>query len=129
MNGNYLLDTNIVIALFAGDESIRTHLAEVDEVFIPSIVLGELYYGAYRSSFKEKNAAKIDDFSAASAVLAPTRVTAKRYGLIKQALQSKGFPIPENDIWIASIAMEHELTIATRDEHFSKIDNVRIENW
>ena len=49
MNGKMLLDTNIVIGLFAQDEDIQTQLSQAEEVFIPSIVLGELYYGARNS--------------------------------------------------------------------------------
>lgn len=43
MNGKFLLDTNIVIALFAKDTSVINSLANANEVFVPSIALGELY--------------------------------------------------------------------------------------
>jgi tRNA(fMet)-specific endonuclease VapC len=46
MSGRYLLDTNIIIALFASEASVMQSLAQADEVFMPSIALGELYYGA-----------------------------------------------------------------------------------
>jgi hypothetical protein len=49
MSGRYLLDTNIIIALFADEASVRTNLAQADEVFIPSLAIGELYYGASTS--------------------------------------------------------------------------------
>lgn len=41
MNGKYLLNINIIIALFAGDKSILAKLAQVDEIFISSTVIGE----------------------------------------------------------------------------------------
>ena len=47
MNGRFLIDTNIVIALFANDSAVKQHLGNAIEVFTPAIVLGELYYGAY----------------------------------------------------------------------------------
>ena len=46
MAGRYLLDTNIVIALFADEAATRQALATAEEVFVPSIVVGELYFGA-----------------------------------------------------------------------------------
>jgi len=49
MNGKFLLDTNIIIALFIGDASVQKNLAEAGKVFIPAVVLGELYYGARKS--------------------------------------------------------------------------------
>jgi tRNA(fMet)-specific endonuclease VapC len=49
MNGRYLLDTNIVIALFAQDVAVIEKLQETEDIFIPSIAIGELYYGAQKS--------------------------------------------------------------------------------
>ena len=47
MAGRFLLDTNIVIALFAQDAGVLERLAEAEEVFLPSVVLGEaLLWGA-----------------------------------------------------------------------------------
>ena len=47
--------------------------------------------------------------------------TARHYGIIKSQLKKKGRPIPENDVWIAAIAKEYDLTLVTRDDHFSYI--------
>ena len=43
MSGKFLLDTNIIIALFADEAAVKNHLAEAEEVFVPGIALGELY--------------------------------------------------------------------------------------
>lgn len=45
MSGRYLLDTNIIIALFADDRAVKQKLTEAEETFVPSIVIGELCYG------------------------------------------------------------------------------------
>jgi len=129
MNGRFLLDTNIVIALFAEDTLVQKGLAEAEKVFVPSIVLGELYYGACKSLRTKENIAYVDEFAATSAVLGPTTVTAKEYGKIKSALRNKGCLIPENDIWIAAIAKQYGLTLVTRDEHFKEVDGITIEAW
>ena len=49
MSGKYLLDTNIVIALFAEDPSVQKHIARAGEIFIPAVVIGELFFGAFKS--------------------------------------------------------------------------------
>jgi tRNA(fMet)-specific endonuclease VapC len=49
MNGRYLLDTNIVIALFDEDKKVINRVNQAREVYLPAIVIGELYYGAYYS--------------------------------------------------------------------------------
>lgn len=41
----YLLDTNIISALFKGEEIISSKIAEAAKINIPVIALGELYYG------------------------------------------------------------------------------------
>lgn len=48
MSGKCLLDTNIVIALFANEKSVKDNLAKTDEVFVPSVVIGELFFGAHK---------------------------------------------------------------------------------
>jgi tRNA(fMet)-specific endonuclease VapC len=68
MSGSYLLDTNIVIALFADEIVVKNKLVEV-EIFVPSIVLGELYFGAGKSKRAAENIARIEDFAARSIVL------------------------------------------------------------
>jgi predicted nucleic acid-binding protein len=44
-----------------------------------------------------------------------------RYAEIHRTLKGLGRPIPTNDLWIASIAVEHGLVVYTRDSHFQKV--------
>jgi len=129
MNGKYLLDTNIVIALFADDTAVKENLAKADEVFVPSIAIGELCFGARKSRRVKENLERIDEFVANSVVLGCDAETARRYGEIKNALRIKGRPLPENDIWIAAIALQHDLPLVTRDEHFNEIESLKVAAW
>jgi len=129
MSGRFLLDTNIVIALFAGEPAVQEHLGQAEEVFLPSIVLGELYFGAHKSGRVEENLARIDEFAINSSILACDTDTAKEYGIIKNTLRMKGRPIPENDIWIAAIARQYGLTLVTRDAHFDEIEGLSVNIW
>ncbi|MGD0693861.1 MAG: type II toxin-antitoxin system VapC family toxin [Terriglobia bacterium] len=104
MAGRVLLDTNIVIALFAGEERIRERLVQRQEVFLPSTVIGELCYGALKSERAEANLARIDELASVCVVLPCDRTTAQYYGEIKHLLRTKGHPIPDNDVWIAAVA-------------------------
>ncbi len=94
---------------------------------MPSIVLGELYFGARKSGRVEENLALIDEFATNSSILACDTDTAKEYGVIKNTLQEKGRPIPENDIWIAAIARQYKLIVVTRDTHFDEIESLEAE--
>ncbi len=125
----YLLDTNIIIGLFAGDQNILLNIEKSKEIFVPSIVLGELFYGAELSAKKTENLARLEKFAKACNVLSIDLGTAKSYGTIKSKLKTKGQPIPENDVWIAAIAHQHKLCLATRDAHFGFVEFVTVEKW
>ncbi|RMD59924.1 type II toxin-antitoxin system VapC family toxin [Candidatus Parcubacteria bacterium] len=129
MSGKYLLDTSVIIALFADDAAVKDNLEKADEVFIPCIAIGELYYGARKSARIRENVARIDEFAADNVVLECNSGTARRYGEIKNTLREKGRPIPENDIWIAAMAWQHDLMVATRDTHFNEITNLKVAIW
>jgi len=130
MNGNhFLLDTNIIIGLFANDygvvENIKSHTRII---LLPSIVLGELFYGAELSGKKESNKKRIEELARITPIVSCDIDTARIYGVVKSQLKFKGTPIPENDIWIAALSLQHELTLVTRDNHFEHID-MKLERW
>ncbi len=129
MNGRYLLDTNIIIALFADELQARESLAQAEQVFLSSIAIGELYYGARKSGKTAHNLQRIDQFAASNVVLGCDTNTARHYGDVKNKLRLRGRPIPENDIWIAALAIQHALTLVTRDEHFEGIENLKTTRW
>jgi tRNA(fMet)-specific endonuclease VapC len=129
MSGRYLLDTNIVIALFADESAVKERLGEAEEVFVSSIVLGELYYGARKSTRVAENTARIDDFAVRNVVLGCDTETARRYGAVKEGLRQKGRPVPENDVWIAAMALRNDLTLVARDAHFREVEGLRVEAW
>jgi len=127
---NYLLDTNIIIGLFANEPSIVEKIKSVTAIiFIPSIVLGELFYGAEQLSKKDENRKRIDELAKASLIVECDLQTARLYGKIKSQLKIKGSPVPENDIWIAALAQQHQSTLVTRDKHFNNIEELLIESW
>ena len=45
MTGSYLLDTNIVIALFAGEQAVLNHLRDTNEVYIKWTLLSRHSFG------------------------------------------------------------------------------------
>ncbi len=127
--GRYLFDTNVVIALFDGKTTIEEATAKAREIFLPSIVVGELYYGAFSSQQVADNQTRLEHFVDSVTVLPCDEETALHFGRIKNGLRAKGRPIPDNDLWIAAIAQQHGLTLVTRDEHFHQVKNLRQESW
>jgi tRNA(fMet)-specific endonuclease VapC len=98
-------------------------------VYLPVVVVGELIFGALKSTRVDKNIARIDEFVSANSVLSCDLDTAGHYGQIKCRLRGKGRPLPENDIWIAALALQHDLTLVSRDEHFQEINDLQFTKW
>ena len=128
-SGRVLLDTSIVIAIFDGESAALSHLRQASEVFLPSTVIGELFFGAAKSTRVEENRKKLEDFVSVNSILPCDFDIAREYGRVKFKLREKGRPIPENDIWIAATALHHGLVLVTRDAHFGEVDGLLIENW
>jgi tRNA(fMet)-specific endonuclease VapC len=128
MSGD-LLDTNIIIALFKNDPNVVTQLAVSTAVFVPAIALGELIYGALHSAHVQQNLSEVRAFANQVAILACDVDTAEHYGQIKHDLKLKGHPIPENDIWIAALAIQHGLTVVSRDQHFLQVNGLKLASW
>ena len=129
MSGRYLLDTNIIIALFADEAIVKNKLTQASEVFIPSFAIGELCYGARKSGRVQANLAKVDELVATSTILVCDAETARQYGEVKNKLRLKGRPLPENDVWIATLALQHDLVLVTRDAHFQEVEDLQTIVW
>ena len=129
MSGSYLLDTSVIVDIFAGDQQVVVRLAMADNVFVPSIAIGELAYGAMKSARVEDNLNQIKRFAGANVVISYDEETGYWYGVVKDGLRRAGHPIPENDIWIAAIALQYDLTVATKDRHFEFVPDLNVEMW
>lgn len=128
-NSSYVLDTNIVIDLLKGKAEIAEEIENAREVFLPVFALGELYFGAENSQRPTDHKSLVDRVLEFVTVLHAGHRTAFFYGQIKSRLKKEGRPIPENDVWIAALAMEHGLPLVTRDTHFSRISGLEIVEW
>ena len=129
MSGNYLLDTSILIELFAQDANVLARLEKAENTYIQSIALGELHYGARKSTRTEKSLEQLEQLASQVVILPCDAETSYWYGIVKDGLRKAGHPIPENDIWIAAMALQHGLTLATRDKHFQSVENLKLDMW
>lgn len=127
--GRYLLDTSVLVALLRGDDAVSAAIEQAVDVYIPVTAVGELYYGALHSGNPARNAARVAALVDAGVVLACDAETALVYGDVKTGLRKRGRPIPENDVWIAAVAVQHGLVLVSRDEHFDAVDGLPREAW
>lgn len=117
------VDTNRLTDLLRGDSLLAERLGACDEVWVPLMVLGEMKAGFHGGTQRRRNEGLLQRFLAKAtvSVLLPSRETAEHYARIFVQLKRAGTPVPDNDLWIAALALEHDLTLITRDRHFERI--------
>lgn len=124
-----ILDTNAVSAIFAGDEGVASVLDGVIRHHLPAIVLGEYRYGLERSRKQRQLEALLDRLERESIVLVVDGETARHYADVRNALREEGRPIPENDVWIAALAIQHRQPVVSQDAHFDAVEGIRRISW
>jgi len=128
----YMLDTNIVIY------TLKNRPMHVREAFkqhegrmcISSVSLGELIYGAERSSQTERNMADIEGLIARMEVAAFEEHAAEHFGQVRAELYRAGQPIGPYDMMIAGHARAMGLILVTNNiKEFERVPGLRLENW
>jgi tRNA(fMet)-specific endonuclease VapC len=117
------LDTNRLTDLFQGDAALAERLGLCDEVWIPLIVLAEIKAGFLGGTERHRNEILLRKLlsKATVGILLPDRETAEHYARLFVQLKRAGTPVPDNDLWIAALALQHDLLLITRDKHFKNI--------
>lgn len=114
------LDANRYTDLCRGDSFAIHTIEHADEVWLPVIVLGELRAGFAVGNQGARNEAVLRRFLLKSGVrvLFADEQTTHHYAAVYQQLRKQGTPIPTNDMWIASLVLQHSLVLFARDAHF-----------
>lgn len=122
------LDTNRIIDLLRGDVELAEQLGTAEEVWIPLFALGEIRAGFQGGTQQRRNESLLTRLLAKPTlgVLLPSRETAEHYARIFVQLRRAGTPVPDNDLWIAALILEHDLILITRDRHFERIPQLSL---
>jgi predicted nucleic acid-binding protein len=125
-----LLDTNAYTAFKKNDFEAVAVFKSAPNLYLSSIVLGELQSGFAVGNKQVKNQQELEAFLQLEkvSVLTVDEITANYYAKIYKQLRETGHPIPTNDMWIAAIALQHDLPVFTYDKHFSVIDGLVVGN-
>lgn len=122
-----VLDTNIYIDFGLGTKEVVDLIATRSaEIFLPVIVVGELFYGFKKGNRGKENEKKLHHFvdKLGVTIIDVNEEVARKYSLIYSALSAKGTPIPVNDVWIAACCMNTGGTLLTRDRHFEHVEQI-----
>lgn len=129
MPGDLLVDTSVAIDYMRGEPAAGRVIAAASRLYAAAVVLGELLHGAERSARRVESLTRVERFAAQVEILPVDEETARHYSGIRTSLVEKGRPIPENDIWIAAVGRQHQLTVVTRDSHFTEVPGLALLSW
>jgi tRNA(fMet)-specific endonuclease VapC len=132
---NRILDTNIVSALLtASRSSVRERFKRAKlegELFIPSIVVHELWYGVLRSARQRENGQGLAAFLRGEvSLIAFDEEDALRAAELRVNLEGGGQPIGAYDLLIAAQALRSGATLVSGNvREFGRIKELKLENW
>ena len=122
-----LLDTNRYSDAVAGDAAVDLVLRTAQRVYLPYVVLAELRFGFVSGNQATRNEQRLQQFLLTPNVetLWADDQTTHEYARLRNYLRQKGTPLPTDDIWIAALAVQHDLPLYTRDAHFDRLPQVK----
>ena len=123
-----ILDTNALSAFVDGEAGVGQILRRQARAAIPVIVLGEFRYGIAQSKHRSAYEAWLGSQLSSFDILSVTEETTVAYAALRVALKRSGRPIPD-DAWIAALALQHRLSVLSRDEHFDVVPGLEREGW
>ena len=128
---NFLLDTNICSAHMRRPAGLAHRFIQYSgRLAVPTIVLGELYAGAYMLPSPAKILTGIDDLLDDVAVLPFDLACAERFGKLRGVLKDRGVPVNPIDLQIAAVALTHDLTLVTHNtKDFHAVPGLVVEDW
>lgn len=133
MAARYLLDTNICIYIRRQRPPAvleRFRRLKPGEAVISMITWGELAYGAEQSRQRDKVFALLEELATMLPVMPLPETAGQSYGAIRAALEAKGEPIGNNDLWIAAHAKAAGLIVVTNNEReFKRVPRLQVRNW
>ena len=126
-----LIDTDVAINLMRHSPYTLDCLANCQEtVFLSSISVSELYFGAYNSARPEKNVAILEAFLQNFQMLTITDAVARLFGKLKATLRKQSVQVAPFDLMIVSVALENGCMVATGNlRHFRHIKELQLSDW
>jgi predicted nucleic acid-binding protein len=117
------LDTSRYTDFCRGASDVVERLEHAEEVVVPFIVVAELRAGFVVGRRGAENERTLRRFLMRDGVdvLFADDQTAHHYASVYRQLRAQGTPIPTNDMWIAALVLQHNLTLFARDGHFDHL--------
>jgi tRNA(fMet)-specific endonuclease VapC len=117
------LDTNRYVDLCSGVPATVELVSTSESVLLPFVVLAELRAGFAlgRRGAENERVLRLFLLKPGVSVLYADEQTTHHYAAVFRQLRRQGTPIPTNDIWIAALALQHNVWLHDRDAHFDSL--------
>ena len=128
----WMLDTDSCIAIIRKHPVALKKLRgkSIGQVGLSSITLGELAFGADKSSRPKDAHGALSEFLLALEIAAFDDQAAMRYGEVRASLARRGRPVGPLDTLIGSHAHALDVILVTHNTgEFSQIAGLRLEDW
>ena len=129
----YFLDTNVIIdAIRNKHTAVIRHFEEIyaSDIFVSSIVVAELEFGAVHSRNYFENKALYEQFIQDFNIVPFIRNYCADYGRIRHELSQKGQIIGLNDLLIAATTISNNGILVTHNTgEFERIPGIILEDW
>ena len=128
---NFLLDTDTCSAHMRRSTQLAHRFIQyTGGLAIPTIVLAELYAGAYKHPIPSRLLALIADLLQEVQVIEFDSACAERFGQLRGTLLQQGISVSRMDLLIASVALVHNLTLVTHNTaDYQNIPGLRLDDW
>lgn len=128
---SFLLDTNICSAHMRRPGGLAHRFFQYSgRLYTSSIVLGELYAGAYMLGNPTHLLSLIADLLQDVNLLPFDEHCAEEFGKLRGVLHAHGVAISPIDLQIAAVASVHSLTLVTNNtKDFQRVPGLQLEDW
>ena len=129
MTGATCLDSSVIVAHLRGDAAMTERIRSVGARKLSCFAYAELIVGTRLSFRSVENRAALDQFVGACELLFPDHRTLEVFSDLKVRLRQAGTPIPEGDLWIAALAVQHDWPLAFCDKHYDVVPDLKKLPW
>lgn len=125
-----MADSSLFVAQWRKERGAAEFLALHERsIVVPHIVIAELLSGAAVSQNPKRETARVESLWTLFPTCWPDRATVESFARVRAEVTRAGTPIGQHDLWIAAMAMQYDMPVASSDDDFKKIRGLKTACW